>query len=131
MNPKHKILLSASFASLLTFTAWAEKPAPDADNTSRNVRDRDEKTATPLNQGNSKADIATTASIRKAIMADKSFSVNAQNAKVITMNGQVTLRGPVASEEEKRQVGEIAARVAQAQNVTNQLEIKVAEASAK
>ena len=33
----------------------------DADNTSQNVRDRDSQTLTPLDQGNSKADINTTA----------------------------------------------------------------------
>ena len=133
MNPKYRLLLSAGFASFLTLTAWADKAAnTNADNTSRNARDRDQKTATPLDQGNSKADIDTTARIRKEIMADKSLSVNAQNAKVITANGQVILRGPVASDEEKRQLGEIAAKVAQAGNVTNQLEVKnTTEAEAK
>src|ERR1039457_3690429 len=39
----------------------------DADNTRRNVRDRDDRTLTPLNQGNGKADVSTTAQIRKEI----------------------------------------------------------------
>jgi hyperosmotically inducible protein len=130
INSNHKHLLSAGFASLLALTAWAaDKPAPDADNTSRNVRDRNENTATPLNQGNSKADIETTARIRKEIVADKSLSVNAHNAKVITMNGQVVLRGPVASVDEKRQLGEIAARIAQPEHVTNQLEVQTSSAA--
>jgi osmotically-inducible protein OsmY len=132
MNSKHKILLSAGIASILTVTAWADKTANGADNTSRNTRDRDQSTATPIDQGNNKADIDTTARIRKEIMADKSLSVNAQNAKIITVNGQVTLRGPVASADEKRQLGEIASRIARAENVTNQLEVKTtAEADAK
>ena len=43
----------------------------DADNTQRNVRDRDDRTLTPLNQGNSKTDVDITAQIRKEIIAGK------------------------------------------------------------
>ena len=64
-----------------------------ADNTARNVRDRDEATLTPLDQGTSKADVNTTAEIRKRIVARKSMSVNATNVKIITLHGRVTLRG--------------------------------------
>jgi osmotically-inducible protein OsmY len=95
----------------------------DADNTARNVRDRDHRTLTPLDQGNSKADTDTTAQIRKGILAGKDMSVSAKNVKIITNNGRVTLRGPVKSEEEKRLIGEIANRIARSQNVDNQLEV--------
>ncbi len=96
----------------------------EADNTARNVRDRNDRTLTPLDQGNSKADLATTAQIRKEIIAGKNMSVNAQNVKIITNDGQVTLRGPVNTAEEKRLIGEIADRIAHAGNVDNQLEVK-------
>jgi hyperosmotically inducible protein len=95
----------------------------EPDNTARNLRDRDSHTLTPLDQGNSQADIDTTAQIRKEIMAVDGISVNAKNVKIITMNGHVTLRGPVNSEDEKRQIGEIADRIAQSGNVDNQLEV--------
>jgi osmotically-inducible protein OsmY len=36
------------------------------------------------------------------------MSVNAQNVKIITVDGRVTLRGPVNTAEEKRLIGEIA-----------------------
>lgn len=94
-----------------------------ADNTARNRRDRDGSTLTPLDQGNSQADTDTTAQIRRGILAGKDMSVNAKNVKIITNNGQVTLRGPVKSEEEKRLIGEIANRVARSENVDNQLEV--------
>jgi hyperosmotically inducible periplasmic protein len=97
----------------------------DVDNTRRNVRDRDDQTLTPLNQGNSKADVATTAQIRKEIIAGKNMSVNARNVKIITNNGRVTLRGPVNTAEEKRLIGEIAERIARSENVDNQLEVKL------
>ena len=96
-----------------------------ADNTGRNVRDRYSRTLTPLDQGNSKADVTTTAEIRKEILADKDMSVNARNVKIITNNGRVTLRGPVNTSEEKRAIGEIANRIAQSDNVDNQLEVRM------
>ena len=99
------------------------------DNTVQNVRDRNSSTLTPLDQGNSKADIATTAQIRKEIVAGKSMSVNAKNVKVITKDGKVTLRGPVNSAEEKRLIGEIADRIARSENVDNQLEVKLSTTS--
>jgi sporulation protein YlmC with PRC-barrel domain len=103
----------------------------DVDNTRRNVRDRDDQTLTPLDQGNSKADVDTTAQIRKEIIAGKNMSVNARNVKVITNKGQVTLRGPVNTAEEKRLIGEIANRIARSENVDNQLEVKVNSSSNK
>jgi len=93
------------------------------DNTARNVRDRDSSALTPLDQGNSQADIDTTAQIRKEIIAANGMSMNAQNVKIITMNGHVTLRGPVNNADEKRQIGDIANRIAQSSNVDNQLEV--------
>jgi sporulation protein YlmC with PRC-barrel domain len=99
------------------------------DNTARNVRDRNDNSLTPLDQGNSKADVATTAQIRKEIVAGKNMSVNAKNVKIITKDGQVTLRGPVNSAEEKRLIGEIANRIARSENVSNQLEVKLTTTS--
>ena len=101
----------------------------EPDNTARNVRDRNNSTLTPLDQGNSKADVDTTAQIRKEIIAGKNMSVNAKNVKIITNNGQVTLRGPVNTAEEKRLIGEIADRIARSENVDNQLEVKLTTSS--
>jgi len=98
--------------------------AAEPDNTARNKRDRDAKTLTPLNQGNSKADIDTTAQIRKEILNLEDISVNAKNVKVITTEGRVTLRGPVDSAEEKRLIGEIASRIVTSERADNQLEVK-------
>ena len=36
-----------------------------------------------------------TQKIRKAVVADDSLSMNAHNVKIITLDGVVTLRGPV------------------------------------
>ena len=103
----------------------ANNAPTDANNTARNVRDRDDRTLTPLNQGTSDADINTTAQIRKKIIAAKDMSVDAKNVKIITIDGHVTLRGPVSTAEEKSVIGEIATRIAGAGNVDNQLEVKL------
>lgn|GEM_PF-2288781 len=89
-----------------------------------------EKTPPP-DQGSSKVDVDTTSQIRKEIFAAKEMSANAQNVKIITNNGRVTLRGPVNTEEEKRLITEIAMRIAIAANVDNQLEVQLTTGSKK
>jgi osmotically-inducible protein OsmY len=49
------------------------------------------------------------------------MSVDAQNIKIITQNGHVTLRGAVNSPEEKQHVDDLATGVAKPGNVTDQL----------
>jgi osmotically-inducible protein OsmY len=74
---------------------------PAADNTGVNKRDRDSTNPTADQQKNDKSDLDLTAEIRRAIVKDKSLSTNAHNVKIIVKDGDVTLRGPVASREEK------------------------------
>ncbi|MBC8127924.1 MAG: DUF4142 domain-containing protein [Gloeobacteraceae cyanobacterium ES-bin-144] len=107
--------------------AKAELPtntSTQPDNTARNTRDRDENSVTPLDQGNSKADIDTTAQIRRTIIDRKELSINAHNVKIITNEGKVTLRGPVDSADEKRIIGEIANGVAASKRTVNQIEVR-------
>jgi osmotically-inducible protein OsmY len=56
-------------------------------------------------------------------MQDKTLSSYAHNVKVIAQNGQVTLKGPVRSEQEKKTVEAKAAEVAGAEHVTNQMSV--------
>ncbi len=93
-----------------------------ADNTARNVRDRDEATLTPLDQSNSAPDLALTQEIRSGITSNDAMSMQARNVKVITRDGVVTLRGPVQTEQEKSTIG-VLAKDAGATRVDNQLEI--------
>ena len=76
------------------------------------------------NQAEAKADRLTTANIRKAIIADKDLSTYAHNVKVITVNGAVTLKGPVKSEDEKQKIASDAAGVVSADKITNHLTVK-------
>ena len=52
------------------------------------------------------------------------LSVSAQNVKIITANGRVTLRGPVESDDERRIVEELAVAATSAGSVDNQIEVK-------
>ena len=94
----------------------------EADNTGRNVRDRDTNAITPLDQSNSANDIELTQKIRSGITSDGAMSVQARNVKVISRDGFVTLRGPVETQQEKASI-EALAKNAGATRVDNQLEI--------
>jgi len=89
----------------------APAEAVSADNTGTNKRDRDDRAVTADQQKNSKSDVELAAEIRRAIVADKTLSTNAHNIKVIVQDGKVTLKGPVASKDEKatleRKAGEV------------------------
>ena len=82
----------------------------DRSNTGVNVRDRDSTAKTPLDQNENQADINITADIRKQVV-DSKMSVAAENVKIITQDGMVTLRGPVDTEQEKQSIEAIAKKV--------------------
>ena len=94
-----------------------------ADNTGANKRDAGGANPTSMDQGNSKADLDITQAIRKAVVADDSLSTKAENVKIITLDGVVTLRGPVKSAAEKETIGRLAQAAAGVLRVDNQLEI--------
>ena len=119
--------------TLLSFTLMAceqqNKPinppasGQDNDNTGKNVRDRDLMTKTPLDQSESEEDRTITQKIRQVIMSDDALSTNAKNIKIITLNGVVTLRGPVASSQEKDAIARKVSDVHGIVRLDNQLEI--------
>lgn len=98
-------------------------PSNAADNTKTNERDRDNATLTPLDQGEGEADRAITQKVRQEVVKDDTLSVTAKNVKIITVNGVVTLRGPVTNDRERIAVGALAQRVAGIKQVDNQLEV--------
>jgi hyperosmotically inducible periplasmic protein len=98
-------------------------PAP-GDNTTVNQRDQNPSEATADQQKDNRSDRDITKQIRRAIVQDKSLSTYAHNVKIITQNGQVTLKGPVRSDDEKRAVEAKAAEIAGENKVTSELDIK-------
>jgi osmotically-inducible protein OsmY len=95
----------------------------DPANTAVNERDRNDANPTPDDQMANEPDTKLTQSIRQAIMADESLSMAAQNVKIITVNGFVTLRGPVKTAAEKTAIAAKAEQLAGATHVDNQLEV--------
>ncbi len=99
------------------------KSGVDRDNSAMNKRDADRDTKTPLDQNENQSDINITAEIRKRVV-DTQMSVNAQNVKIITQDGNVTLRGPVKTAEEKKRIEDFARSVAGETKVQSQLEVE-------
>ena len=102
-------------------TAMPTGVAPD--NSGVNVRDRASNAMTASEQSNSKGDVDLTAQIRRAIVKDDSLSMMAHNVKIISVNGEVTLRGPVKSEQERTTIVSKAQAIAGTDKVDNRLEI--------
>jgi hyperosmotically inducible periplasmic protein len=73
--------------------------------------------------------VTITRDIRRAIVSDKQLSTYAHNVKIVTQHGQVTLKGPVRSDDEKRAVEAKAAEIAGAGHVKS--EVSVTNASTK
>jgi hyperosmotically inducible protein len=101
----------------------SQTAAVPADNSGRNERDRNDATKTSGDQSESEADRTISQNVRQAVVADDSVSTNGKNVKIITIDGTVTLRGPVKSEQEKTNIGAKAQQVAGVTRVDNQLEI--------
>ena len=118
------LVVSSALLGLCTVT-MAQDAAPVApNNTAVNVRDRAPDAMTAGEQSNAKGDVALTRKIRRAVVKDSSLSMLAHNVKIVTANGNVTLRGPVNSEAEKVAIARKAKAIAGAGNVDNQLEVK-------
>ena len=131
---KRTSILAAAIAVALSATAYADGPvaetgydggttAHDADSSGRNTRDRDGTTLTPLDQSSAPADVELTRNIRKTIVEDDSLGTDARNVKVITVNGNVTLRGPVETANERDRIVSVAKQLAGDAHVTDELEI--------
>ena len=121
---KRTFLALASIVALSLAAMATDEKQADADNTAKNQRDRSGDTQTSGDQSNSREDVKTTQDIRKALMNDSALSMTAKNIKIITADGQVTLRGPVKSADEKSRIDQLAKSAAGHAKIDNQLEIK-------
>jgi sporulation protein YlmC with PRC-barrel domain len=81
-----------------------------------------------LVQGTSYRDVDRTVLINHNIRAAK---INARNVEVGTINGRVTLRGQVATEDDRRQIGEIAIAASRLELVDNQITVGESGAAVK
>ena len=93
-------------------------------NADNSVQNKNHQT-TAQQQPENTSDRMLTKKVRQALIADKSLSTYAHNVKIIAQNGNVTLKGPVNSEEEKQSIASKAAEVAGGPDkVTNDLTVK-------
>ena len=104
--------------------AATAQPAPN--NSAVNDRDKTEELPGPMDQGQSAGDIEITRAIRQAVVAEKGFSMDAKNIKIITLESAVALRGPVATEAEKKQIGVIAESIPGVVKVFNLIDVETA-----
>src|SRR5205823_1866973 len=97
-------------------------PAP-ADKTKVNQRDRDANEPTADQQKENTSDRQLTAQIRRAIVKDKSLSTDAHNVKIVTQDGNVTLKGAVKTDAEKQAIEATASQIAGAGKVSSELQV--------
>jgi hyperosmotically inducible periplasmic protein len=116
------LILACLCAVSLAAIAADHKTKPD--NTATNERDRSGETQTSGDQSNSSADLKITQAIRQALMKDGELSMTAKNIKIITDNGQVTLRGPVKNAQEKAKIDQLAKSAAGGAKIVDQLDVK-------
>jgi hyperosmotically inducible protein len=119
-----RTLLVLTCLSTVTLAAMAADDKTKPDNTAINERDRSRETQTSGDQSNSSADLKITQAIRQALMKDSELSTTAKNVKIITNNGQVTLRGPVKNAQEKAKIDQLAKSAASGAKIDDQLEVK-------
>ena len=120
VNRFHAGIIAAGLFLGVAVGATAQQP----DNTKVNTRDRDSSQPTADKAKNNLSDRQIMQNIRKAVMADKSLSTYGHNAKIIADHGKVTLKGPVHTDEESRNIEAKAKEVAGDGNVDNQLSVK-------
>ena len=114
-------VLSGSTGSIL-----AQTQTPP-DNTKVNTRDRAAGAVTADQQKENPADRDLAQKIRRSLTRDKTLSTYAHNVKVVAQGGQVTLKGPVRSEQEKKDIEAKAVEVAGAGHVVNEISIAPAK----
>jgi len=107
----------------LVFAGLALGACHTPDGSETNRAGRPTAPLTPMDQKENSVDLATTATIRREILKVPDLSMTADNVKVITVDGKVTLRGMVKNETERDAIDKIAERVAGTGQVDNQLEI--------
>jgi len=127
------IAVTASVLGLALMTGAMDlsAQATNRDNTQVNKRDRNPGEVTADQQKGNPSDVKITQQIRQSITRDKSLSTYAKNIKIITQNGNVTLKGPVRTEEDKRALESKAAQVAGAGHVKNEIDIVVKQNNSK
>lgn len=101
-----------------------QRTTPTSTSSDNSINNKDQHITADQQTDNSH-DLAITKKIRQSLIADKSLSTYGHNVKIVTRHGEVTLKGPVRSEEEKQTIISKAAEVVGSPDkVTDQLTVK-------
>lgn len=122
-QPVRRLVLWTALLGAAVISSVSTGAQAQPDNTRTNKRDRKEGAVTADQQKENGSDREIAQKIRKSLIADKDLSTYAHNVKIVAMHGEVTLKGPVRSEDEKKTVEDKATAVAGAGRVVNQLSV--------
>lgn len=125
-------LLACVLGLGVSVSAQTTKPqTPSPDNTGINKRDKDPSQPTAGQQKENQPDREISRQIRRSLTQDKDLSTYAKNIKIITQDGNVTLRGPVHSDVEKKTIEAKANEIAGAGHVKSEIQIVAAKETKK
>jgi hyperosmotically inducible protein len=124
-----RIVAAVALVGALLAPAFSAGAQTAPDNTKTNKRDRAKSAVTADQQKENASDREIAQKIRSAVMEDKSLSTYAHNVKIVAQNGQVTLKGPVRSEDEKKTIETKAVEVVGEGHVINQISIAPSKTS--
>lgn len=93
-------------------------------NTTRTTTTEPAPNQTALDQSSSPAELEHVAQVREAIIDEPDLSLAARNVQVNTDSGRVTLRGEVATEQERVRLAQIASECAATTSVDNQVTVE-------
>lgn len=117
---KFRLAMVLFTVGLLSSASFAET---GDDNTNTNKRDASVTELTADQQKMNRTDMEITRLIRDDLMKNSDLSTYAHNIKIITVNGKVTVKGPVRSKKEVNSILNSAGLVAGASNVINQITV--------
>jgi len=121
---KYSIFVAIYFFSLVLIAAINPKSSEiTPENTAINQPTPDPKRLTAKHQTAGEMDMYLVSRIRKDIMAEKELSTYAKNVKIIALDGQVTVKGPVRTRDEAQIILKFARAAAGVPNVINELSV--------
>jgi hyperosmotically inducible protein len=121
------IMLALGCLTLVPMASSAQTPFTAADSTRVKYRVRNKADLVADQKREDEADREIARGIRQSIMLDKVLFTHAQNVKIISQNGIVTLKGSVPSRKEKSAIEAKTAEIVGEDGVLSQLEVQSKE----
>lgn len=113
-------LIAAGLALLATAVAFEAQ----SDGVERGPEGGDGTQQIQAQESNPMQDIKVTAEVRMELITDQTLSATAQNVRIVTDEGKVTLQGEVSSTDERDQISTLVNQVAGSRyQVDNQIEV--------